>query len=223
MELHWCLQRTGEHTWLHKDWLYLCGEGHLCFAFGPTWDTWSAVSYNNEGLKGSNTLSICTAQTTDNVIPPTHCPSVFISHTTVSFQRVRSWTRSIIQQQAGRLRVKTLSLFCLCRSSITFWKPSTARQGGGGTNCPGDVFFRWQSSHSVVLDQKQRTGVVKYPLTKYPLSNHSPSLSLRRAAQWCSVPAQTGPFCVEFACSPCVCMDSLRVLRLTPAVQRQAS
>lgn len=175
MELHWCLQIMGEHTWLHKDWLYLCGEGQLCFAFVSTWDTWYAVCYNNEGLKGSNTLSICTAQTTDN------CPSVFISQTTVSFQRVRFWTRPIIRQQAGRLWVKTLSLFCLCRSSITFWTPSTARQGGGGTNCPGDVFFHWQSSHSVVLDQKQRTGVVKYPLTKYPLSTiHLHCLSVGR-------------------------------------------
>ena len=27
---------------------------------------------------------------------------------------------------------------------------------------------------------------------------------------------QLGPFCVEFACSPCVCVGSLRVLRLPP-------
>ena len=28
-----------------------------------------------------------------------------------------------------------------------------------------------------------------------------------------------GPFCVAFACSPRVCVDSLRVLRLPPTVQ----
>ena len=31
-----------------------------------------------------------------------------------------------------------------------------------------------------------------------------------------------GPFCVEFACSPRVCMGSLRVLRLPPTVQKHA-
>uniref|UniRef100_A0A3B4GB83 Leucine rich adaptor protein 1 n=1 Tax=Pundamilia nyererei TaxID=303518 RepID=A0A3B4GB83_9CICH len=32
-----------------------------------------------------------------------------------------------------------------------------------------------------------------------------------------------GSFCVEFACSPCVCVGSLRVLRLPPTVQRHAT
>jgi len=31
------------------------------------------------------------------------------------------------------------------------------------------------------------------------------------------------PFCVEFACSPCVCVGSLRVLRLPPTVQKHVS
>ena len=31
-----------------------------------------------------------------------------------------------------------------------------------------------------------------------------------------------GPFCVEFACSPRVCVGSLRVLRLPPTVQNHA-
>ena len=31
-----------------------------------------------------------------------------------------------------------------------------------------------------------------------------------------------GPFCVEFACSPRVCVGSLRVLRLPPNVQKHA-
>ena len=31
-----------------------------------------------------------------------------------------------------------------------------------------------------------------------------------------------GPFCVEFACSPSVCVGSLRVLWLPPTVQRHA-
>ena len=29
--------------------------------------------------------------------------------------------------------------------------------------------------------------------------------------------------CVEFACSPCVCVGSLRVLRLPPTVQKHAN
>ena len=38
------------------------------------------------------------------------------------------------------------------------------------------------------------------------------------------VPGSTpglGPFCVEFACSPRVCVGSLRVLRLPPTVQKK--
>ena len=31
-----------------------------------------------------------------------------------------------------------------------------------------------------------------------------------------------GSNCVEFACSPCACVGSLRVLRLPPTVQRHA-
>ena len=33
---------------------------------------------------------------------------------------------------------------------------------------------------------------------------------------------QLGPFCVEFVCSPRVCVGSLRVLRLPPTVQKHA-
>ena len=36
------------------------------------------------------------------------------------------------------------------------------------------------------------------------------------------VPRLARPFCVEFACSPRVCVGSLRVLRLPPADQRHA-
>jgi len=31
-----------------------------------------------------------------------------------------------------------------------------------------------------------------------------------------------GPFCVEFACFPCVCMGSLRVPQLPPTAQKHA-
>jgi len=31
--------------------------------------------------------------------------------------------------------------------------------------------------------------------------------------------SKLGPFCVEFACSPRVCVGSLRVLRLPPTIQ----
>ena len=31
-----------------------------------------------------------------------------------------------------------------------------------------------------------------------------------------------GSFCMEFACSPCACVGSLRVLRLPPTVQKHA-
>ena len=34
--------------------------------------------------------------------------------------------------------------------------------------------------------------------------------------------SRLGPFCVEFACSPRVCVGSLRVLRLPPTVQKHA-
>ena len=36
------------------------------------------------------------------------------------------------------------------------------------------------------------------------------------------LPEPAGPLCVEFACSPRVCVGSLRVLRLSPTVQRHA-
>ena len=34
--------------------------------------------------------------------------------------------------------------------------------------------------------------------------------------------SQLGLFCVEFACSPRVCVGSLWVLRLTPTIQKHA-
>ena len=33
---------------------------------------------------------------------------------------------------------------------------------------------------------------------------------------------ELGPFCVEFACYPCVCVGSLRVLQLLPTIQKHA-
>ncbi len=37
-----------------------------------------------------------------------------------------------------------------------------------------------------------------------------------------SIPAGAGSLCVEFACSPHVCVGSLRVPQLPPTVQRHA-
>ncbi|KAJ8269314.1 hypothetical protein COCON_G00119210 [Conger conger] len=37
-----------------------------------------------------------------------------------------------------------------------------------------------------------------------------------------SNPRRPGPLCVEFACSPRVCVGFLRVLRFPPTVQRHA-
>jgi len=34
--------------------------------------------------------------------------------------------------------------------------------------------------------------------------------------------SRMGPFCVEFACSPRVCVGSLQVLQLPPTVQKHA-
>lgn len=52
------------------------------------------------------------------------------------------------------------NVLCLCRSSATIQKPSERLSGRGGTDDPRDLPVRWQPAHQVLLDQKQRAGVV---------------------------------------------------------------
>lgn len=163
-----------EHTCLHKDWLFLCAEGHLCFAF-VSWDVLSTGCYSEEGLGGvgSNPLWLGAAPIADNVIPSpppdSFCLRLALSSAPqwrVSFHaRVFELSHTPTCRQADGVS-KHFFFVCLslllyfCRSSVTFWKPSKRLEGGGGTNRPRDCLFHWQPSHSVLLDQKQRAGLV---------------------------------------------------------------
>ena len=66
----------------------------------------------------------------------------------------------------------------------------------------------WRATSRITMHDKQR---------QYEKKNKDTVASQREGSRF---DPHLGPFCVEFACSPRVCVGSLRVLRLPPTVQK---